>query len=534
MTRSTVRRTRIFLTLAIPLASLAWASGPVGGQELPWLPKGKVRLDFAPRFWGWDSRYGSLLDGSGREVEEVEPLGLDLTADPLGSDILPYLQPLEYQLGRALQDDGYRVRLGSSQAIVEHSRLVFPFRLEVGITDWLTVGAMVPFIRPRTELTFGLEADSLLADVGLTPGTGTFLSTFGAVLDQAELNQPGNSDVIAARAFLDALSAAYDQQSVFPVTASATGARLQARLDQLRASLEAAGITGVPETVPLADSYLTEEDFSSLLTSSAMRAYPLENWTTPWTMGDVEVTVALRLLHLGFQPDSLGNLPFFRAQLGVGGLLRLGTGTQADPDRFLDQDPADGQTDLEGSVFGRVELGSRFGGWTHVRYGIQQEGQVFRRIARPTETLPPVSRLAFLNWTPGNYFELQANPSFYFTPDITFGIRYHYWSKGEDRYTLPPTDPEAQVSLELPPPALLNYETSQTLQEVGFNATYSTLAANARGEARLPMLVRFTYFRPVSGSGGRTPKGGRLEAGVTVYRTLWGGGSGPAQANNGG
>jgi hypothetical protein len=286
--------------------------------------------------------------------------------------------------------------------------------------------------------------------------------------------------------------------------------------------------------VPLAESYLTEEDFSSLLTAPTMRAYPLKNWTTPWSMGDVEVTAALRLLHLGFEPDSLGKLPFFRLQAGLGALVRLGTGAQADPDRFLDQDPSDGQMDFEGSFFGRVELGSHIGGWAHVRYGIQQEGEVYRRIARPSETLPPVSHLALLNWTPGNYFDLQVNPSYYFTPDITFGLRYRYWVKGEDRYALPPADPESEASLELPPPVFLDFETRQTLQEFGFNATYSTLNANARGEALFPMLVRFTYFHPIGGSGGRTPRGGRFEAGVSVYRTLWGRGTNREAGTDGG
>jgi hypothetical protein len=414
------------------------------------------------------------------------------------------------------------VRLGASQAILEQSRLVFPLRLELGVTDWLTVGAMVPLIRTRTEMSFALDADSLLADVGLVPNTGSFLSTFQAVLDNAEASNPGDPAVAQARAYLDALSAAYDHDSVFPAVGSSTGAQLQARLDELRGALEAGGITGIPEFVPLAEGYLDEEAFSSLLTSPAMGAYPLENLTNPFSLGDVEITAAVRVLHHGFKPDSLGELPFFRLQLGVGGLVRLGTGNQGDPNRFFALDPADGQTDFEGSVFGLMELGSRIGGWAHLRYGIQQEGEILRRIADPTEILPPLSRLALLNRTPGNYVDFQFNPRFYFTPEMTFGVRYRFWSKGEDQHSLPPSDPEILAPRSYPAPEYLNYETSETLQELGFNATYSSLAANARGEALLPLLVRFTYMVPFAGAGGQTPKGARFEAGVSVYRTLWG------------
>jgi hypothetical protein len=521
MTWSAIHRAKLALSLTLAISAVGSAGGPAGAQELPWVGKGRARLDLAPSFWAWNSRFGYRLDGS-NVLEEVEPLGLDLTANPLGREVLPYLTSLERSLGDALLKNDYRVRLGASQAIVEQSRLVLPFRLELGITDWLTVGAMVPLIRTRTELSFALDADSLLADVGPVPGTGSFLTTFGAVLDDAETTNPGNPAVAQARAYLDALSAAYGHNSVFPVEGSLTGAQLQARLDELRLALEAGGVVGIPETVPLATDYLDEEGFSDLLTSPTMGAYPLENWTNPFEMGDVEFTAAARVLHRGFKPDSLGDLPFFRVQLGVGALLRLGTGGQGDPNRFLELDPSDGQTDLEGSVFGLVELGSRAGGWAHLRYGIQQEGEVIRRIADPTEILPPLDRLALLNRTPGNYMDFQFNPRFYFTPEMTFGVRYHFWSKGEDQHSLPPTDPDASPLGYLPAPEYLNYETRETLQELGFSATYSSLAANARGEALLPLLVRFTYMVPFSGAGGQTPKGARFEAGVSVYRTFWG------------
>lgn len=519
---SPMRRSKLALSMALALTAGAAFAGPSGGQELPWLGKGRVRLDFAPSFWGWDSRFGYRVEGSDVVVEEVEPLGMDLTANPLGSEVLPYLTSLEKSLRDALLQDDYRVRLGASQAIIDQSRIVFPFRLDLGVTDWLTVGAMVPLIRTRTEGTFVLDADSLSADVGMVPATGSFLSTFKAVLDEAQATNPGDPTLIQARAYLDALTDAYGHDSVFPLAGSATGAQLQARLDQLRTALEAGGVTGIPETVPLADAYLTEEDFSSLLTSPAMGAFPLGNWTNPWALGDVEITAAARVLHLGFDPDSTGELPFLRLQLGVGGMVRLGTGGQGDPNRFYDLDPADGQMDIEGSVFGLMELGSRVGGWAHLRYGIQQEGEVVRRIAAPSEILPPLDRLALLNRTPGNYMDFQVNPSFYFTPEMTFGLRYHFWSKGEDQHVLPPADPEAPALPGPWPPQFLNYETSQTLQELGFSATYSTVAANARGDSPMPVHVRFTYLFPFAGAGGQTPKGSRFEAGVTVYRTLWG------------
>lgn len=427
-----------------------------------------------------------------------------------------------------MADPSYRVSLGRSQASVDQSRLTLPFRLEVGLTDWLTVGAMVPLVRPRTEIAFAFDADSLSADLGPSPQVTSpatvsqFLGVFETVLSEARSSYPGDPGVAEAEAFLSALAQAYAHGTFFPLSGSGTGDQLQQRLDHFRSLFGSLGVNGLPEAVPLAQGYLDEEGFQAYLAGSSMQAAPLEDWTRIWSLGDVELTASLRLLHGGFRPDSLGNLSRFRYQLGAGMLLRLGTGAQADYNRFLDQDPGDGQTDVEGNVFGLAEMGSRFGVWGLVRYGIQTEGEVIRRIAAPSESLPHRRRLAALNRTPGDYRELDVNPRIFLTPAMSFGVRYRHWSKEADSHSLQPVDPELLPGLDYPPAELLDLETEESLRELGFTATFSSVDAHARGEAALPVHVRATYFRPLGGSGGRTPKVGRFEAGITIYRTLWG------------
>ncbi len=463
------RSTSFFCFLALGMAPAplmpSSQSHNLGAQELPWLPAGKVRLDYAPTFWTWDTRYG--LGPSG--VEQIEELGLDLTGNPLGSEILPDLVDLEGTLREALGDPSYRVNLGMSQAYLEQSRLVFPFRLEIGVTDWLTIGGMAPLVRPRTELGFALDADSLTATDGISPfesdpaGVISFLDVFRNTLIGAQASHPGDPAVTEAQAYFDAISEAFTYSTFFPAVGSAPGALLQERLDELRTALEALGVTGIPATVPLATGYLNEEDFQSFLEGRHMRAFPLEDWTTLWTLGDVEITANVRLLRWGFEADSTGALPNLRLQLGGGVLVRLGTGGQEDPARFLDQDLGDGQLDMEGNLFGLVELGSRFGAWGQLRYGVQKEGDIFRRIAGPSETLPDFSRTAPLRWTPGNYLEIDLNPRYFLTPDMSFGVRYHVWSKGEDAYALGDIDTEIQDPADFPSAALLNLETEQRL-----------------------------------------------------------------------
>jgi hypothetical protein len=501
-----------------------WPSG-VGAQELPWLSKGRVRLDFAPTFWSWDSRYGLTADGTKLE----ESLGSNLTAFPLGSDVLPDLRGLESVLGGVLEDPSYRTQLGNSQALVDQAVLTFPFRFEVGVTDRLTVGAMVPMVRQRQEILFLLDADASNANVGISPmvssttAVSSFLNGFGNALNLAAETYPGDPAVAGAQAYLDALSIAYFHRTVFPISGSAAAVQLQEQLDAHRAALNALGVTGIPESVVLAEDYFDETSFQSFLGGPIMNAAALESFTTLWKLGDIEVTAAVRLLSDGFEPAALEDTPTVRYQLGAGGLVRMGTGTLEDPNRFLDLDVGDGQLDVEGSVFGRLEYGSRFQAWGRFRYGVQMEGEVLRRIAAPAEALPKWSRLASLKWTPGNYLELDLNPSLALAPDLNLGIRYHHWSKGADSYQLQPLSEEDLELLDYPPANLLDQETEQTLQEVGFSLSYSTMASHAKGESSIPYLVRATFLLPVRGSGGQTPKGARFQAGLSIYKWFWGG-----------
>jgi hypothetical protein len=511
-------------TIVLVLGATLLGTPVLVGQELPWLPKGRVRLDFAPDFWTWETRYGLTDDGTNLE----ESLGTDLTASPLGSAVLPDLRVVESALSPILEDPSYRVRLGNSQAAIDQAPLVFPFRLELGVTDRLTVGAMVPIMRQRQEILFLLDADATSANVGLSPmvsstsAVSNFLNSFGNALNLAGETHAGDPAVVAAQAYLDALSQAYFERTVFPISGSAAAAKLQEELDGHRAAIEALGVTGIPEAVVLAQEFFDETSFQAFLGGPEMNAAPLESFTTLWQLGDIEVSAAFRVLSAGFEPDSLGDLPPFRYHLGAGALVRLGTGSQEDPNRFFDLDAGDGQLDVEGSLMGRVEYGTRLRAWGRIRYGIQMEGEVLRRIAAPSEVLPRWQRLAPLLWTPGNYLDLELNPGFALAPDLNLGLRYHLWSKGADSYKLQPLSEEQLERVEYPPADLLDQETEQTLQEVGFSAAYSTLSAHARGDASLPYELRAAFLFPVSGSGGQTPKGVRFQAGLTIYKWLWG------------
>ncbi len=506
-------------------AALLSPAGIVRAQEAVLLPAGRLRLDLTSSLHVWNRRFGRRTE-DGRLVEAVEPLGFDLTGDPVGSSMIPHLTELEASLRAALQAPGYRVRLGTTRALVEKRATTLPIRLEMGVTDWLTVGLTAPFVKRRTEAAVLFSADTLTADVGLSPAilapaeVGAFLDAFGAALEGAGTVGP----VQEARSFLEALRAAYMHGTVFPLAGSDAARVLTARLQGLRTALEGIGIQGVPTSLPLARDPLDGASFARLLEDPAfgIALDPLGDWESRWELGDVEVSGAMRLL-AGVRGDTLDPVPSLRYLLGAGLLVRLGTGSVDSPSNVLDLGSGNGQTDVEGRLFGEVEVRGRFGVWGDLRYGIQRPVRLDRRIAPPGAPLAPRRWLVTVRWTPGSYLQAVVAPWLRLGEGLTVAGTYRLRTKGTDRYEHVITDPQVLDVLNLPPLDVLEEETRETLHEVGISATFSTLPAHARGEARLPFRLRFAYLTAVAGSGGRTPKGSRMEFGVSLFRRFWGG-----------
>lgn len=509
--------------LSMPLAHF---SARIPTLEQPLVPRGQVRLGAAPEFVHWDSRFGYRVEG-GMIVRNVERLGFDLTEDPLGSGPIPHLEPLEQLLQNTLEDSSFRLRLGTSELSLQRSYVRIPVRLDLGVFDWLTVGGTVPFVKRRAEVGFGLYADTLNANMGLSPmvaetgAVNDFLDQFQQALDA--YGTVGAPEVLAdAQEFYQALAAAYGLSSLFPVESSDVGHAFSERLQSIQDDFAAAGVTTVPGTLPFAEAPLDQESFQSFLTDPRYGVHgdPLETWQSLWSIGDPEIHVAVRILESA-GPDSTGALPFLQYRIGVGGLVRLGMGTQDDPSNFVDLQTGDGQMDMEASVFGTVAVGSRFGGWVRARYGIQREGTVYRRISAPDDFIPPVSAHTLVSWDPGNYLDLELAPFFRLNPRFAFSVRYHLYSKGQDSYSVTVTpDPEAPP---LPPIELLDQETEATIHEVGFGLTLSGLAAAREGKAWFPFEAYAAFFGAISGSGGQTPKVGRAQVGLRVFRRIWGG-----------
>jgi len=522
--------------LACPLTGLVSLSAQEADDPLS--PAGRLRIGTSAFLTTWESRFGTRMEGGSR-IEEVEPLGFDFSRDRLGAGTFPAIAPLRESLRRATGDPSLSLSLGRTRARLQARTIRIPIQIDLGVTDWLTVGATVPFLKQRTEVGFVHSADSATADLGFAPATGpasevgNFLQSVSDAVNEMQSqadatcsSAPGSPECQSAQSaaqdgqlFLDGISAGY-ASSLFPFAGSDAGDALRIRLGDLGSRFASQGVTSLPapDAMPLAAAPLTQAEFQAVIAQPqfGVGAAPLTTWQSPWEIGDVEVHGALRVLE-GTRPGMEG-WGIRSYLLGVGGLVRFGTGRVNDPDRFLDRGSGDGQTDVEGRVFGDVSLSRRLGLWADVRYGIQMEGTVSRRIAPPDVGFPPLSHRSEVRWDPGDYLDLEVAPRVRLTPDLAVAARYRFYSRGSDGYGLAPG---ATPGAGVPPVTVLEGETSQTLHETGISVVFSTLRATRAGRSGRPFEARLRYRLAVAGDGGQTPDASRVEVGLRFFWTLW-------------
>ncbi len=507
---------------------------PARGQTWtnPILASGQFKIEVSSLYLSTTERFGKRLE-NGSIVEAIEPLGFDFTSGNIGSTAFPILSTLEDQIGDIIGKEDYSVVLGSSTTNLTQDAVRIPVTVSVGFWDNLTLGVTVPITRQRTEVsTFFNPTNS---NVGVSPTIDdiTQVNSFLENLNSAEselsniigdLCSPsgGSSQCLEAykvlresQVFREALDQSYTGFGVFPLAGSATGNLLELRLNTLSTAHSYLGVNSFPTTIPLATNLITQEHYQSLITnpSYGVDALSLESQLRPWTFGDIEFFSNFRILsktHLKSEGEtsSSDNINY---SVGVGGLVRLGTGQSDLANNLVDVGSGDGQNDLEIKIFANLSDANLWSVWFEASYGLQRPTTVIRRIALPHETFPPSSTTQLVNWTPGNYKQLRFSPRYQLTRELTFLGDTRYFNKESDHYSNDSlSDCNLSVCLDLEP---LQHETGQNLLDVGGGFIFSKrFPRNSR-----PLEFRFLYRKAVWGNGGRTPKTSLVEFGIQLF-----------------
>lgn len=528
-------RARWWVTgLAAAVASFGPSATVLEAQTLSDLlvPRGRVRLDFTPSVRAWDTRYGLGPDGA---VEER--LGSDLT-DPRGVSLFPGIPALEETLRTLSGDGSFQGVVGSSVGRLSNEVTRLDVGLRLGVFDWLTVGANVPYVRGRSTLDLSFTPDAA-ANLGITPGgtnAGDVSHLLTALGESAVAAQnrartlcagggsagcPGASALAQrATAFWEGLAGAYFATPFFPLASSQVAGRLRAALNALDADLAQAGLPTVGVPLLFASTPLDEAAFLGLASNPAagIQGRPLRSDEGLWRVGDVELSAALRLLE-GEVRDPEAVSPRFSYRVGGGFLLRLPTGLLDDPDAFLDLASGDGQLDMEGRLDVALRLGGRLGLAGSYRYGTQQSVDIVRRVAPYQTLLPPASSRRAVRWTPGAYSFVEISPRLYLGEAVALAADFRRFQKDEDDFQLLG---DGGAGLDGVDVGVLSRGTEVQLSELALGLRYSSLGLFRQGRVGTPAEVGLRYVRPLSGSGGRTPKATTLEFSVSLFRRIWG------------
>lgn len=507
----------------------------IGGHPLQDLlvPAGHVRLGFEPSFTSWDSRFGMRTEAGG-VVEEEEPLGADLT-DQGGAALFPGLLALQEQLRVLTGDAGYAPDLGTVRGRVTKDVTRLDFGLHVGVFDWLTVGATLPWVRTRTAVDVGYVQGG--ADLGLNPviEENSRVSSYLGTLDGSASAASARADALCAasdpgcdgartlaqraRDHASALRAAYFASPFFPASGTDAATALLAAHESLAAGLVGAGL-GAPGAPIFAGAVLDAAGFSRLPTDPGVgiQTTPFASVDPLWAAGDVEINADVRILEGEVRAPGAERARFAWSLAG-GGLVRLGTGTQENPDILLHVGTGDAQMDVEGRVQAGLRVGGSFGVRAGVRYGVQGATTLLRRVAAPEQVLAPIAATRAVRWTPGAYLDVAVSPRWHLSDVLALALDYRLFHKGADTYEL--AAPAGDGSD--PSPALLAAESEVDAQELAVGLRYSTLAGWRRGAVSPPVELSARFVTTVAGSGGQTPVATRADFAIRLFRSLWGG-----------
>ena len=520
----------MFLVIA---ALCGIAPSPAASAQEPYsplVPSGKIRLDARGLYSSFSELLGVERGTSGRAARLS-----DAFSGIAGVRTFPFLGAAESAVNSILEDR-YALSLGSMAAAMEKNTAMVPLGIDVGVLDWLTVGASVPLVGSETEFTLFFAAET--ANAGFSPAldnevvvTGFMNQLQGSinaydgyreVTCQMDPDSPDCAGAIRvlrdARSFESALALLYGEMFV-PLSSSSAGSALQARLAALNMAFDAAGLAG-PSTLPLATAALTTEDLQRLVTDpryGIAASYPLHTWRSTWSLGDVEVRADARLLETG-EPGAAS-----RITGGAGATVRLPTGSQDDPANFLDIGSGDGQWDVElrGWMNGRWPRG--LGLWADLRYGLQIGGTTERRVFDPEFTFSPAYSQTVLDWNPGDYQRIELAPWLRISGGLTALAGYSFFRKGEDSFSVRPAEGPDPAPASPADPAVLVPGTGVSASQVILGMVYNRAAGKQAGIAGDPLEIRVVFRQVVGGSGGAVPRETSLEVGFRVYRAIWGG-----------
>ncbi len=489
------------------LAPLLLAVPPVAAQaiERTDTPRGgALRITFAPQTQVWEQLYTP----GGRQS-----LGAGLSGDSAAA-FIPSIARLQQDVQALTGLAGYVASLGHELLAVRAERRIMPIGFEYGVTSRLSIGFTVPIVRVNVRAGYrqrpeganiGLVSQEQQDSLRYTAFIGnleTAMTQLQSSISSGAYGCPGSPECARASAILlqgQLLLQAVDS-AVFgsgshylPIAGSDAGLALSAAVSGLQRALvdtfSITAFTGDSLLLP-AVATVSASDIASVYASRTnglgLSPYSGTPRRLRFFTGDVEVTGKYRLI--------AGATYAAAAQV----IVRLPTGHQDSPNDPFDIATGDHQTDLEARFVGELTLWRRIWLNAAIRGGRQMAGERARRVGPADQLFLPATTLAQLRWDPGDYVAVDFAPLYRVSPYFGAGLTVAYYRQQRDQYTFRTPQDSVALATQMGGPvdlSVLEDGTAIRLTRLGFAVTY----AGPRLEGGL------SVERTISGGGGRVP-----------------------------
>lgn len=550
------------------LAALAAAARPAGAQRVLGpgddafvVPHGTVRVGVSTELTRFNERYGGgTADGTG---STLVPLAADFNIPTLGVAQFPTLGPAQATLRSLSGLSTFQLSLGRSRVTADASIATAPISAEIGLTGWLSIGAVVPIVLTRTDVSARMDTGATAANVGLNPAASSDAARAANAAIKAQFDQaaaqlsaalaaceadPSGSNcealnasrtqalalIAGASEFATALAEFYGTDAgsaspYVPLAGSEAQLAVEARVAAFREQYAGFGVVDViTGTGPAAARVgVARGDLQRLTTDEAggIRADSLYSFDRG-SLGDVEVMAKLKLFDtFGRGRRARETATGFNARAAITGVMRFGTGQPDYPNVFVDIGTGGGQNDIEVRSALDVGFGRHFWASVVARAGFQQADNPEVRIPSYVgEPFPPFYSVQTVERKLGNYYQVDASPRFALNDYFAVGGQYSFRKKDRDEYTGTFTLDSAttgvgEVTLDA---ATLGLGTEQIEHRAGAGIVYSTVAAVRRGRARLPLEISFSHLQTVRGSGRTQYKFFTDQVQLRIYTRLFG------------
>ncbi|MXW65521.1 MAG: hypothetical protein F4Z72_00750 [Gemmatimonadales bacterium] len=549
--------TRRALPILLALVSTAMAPIQLAGQftdaRLP--RKGKLWLTVAPTLLNWSEQF-ALDSNAGIADGQREPL-----AGHFDGPLARRMFPPPFALIQELNDDAEALGFEPvteddfSFGGLDFSAMRAQVRrlglgVEVGVLDWVSVGARAPFTLTDMTVGFAFDSTATVTGNGLALESGapfardarSALDDLGALIDGGSLTGTALEEAIALRSatrdFVNALGRRADDGALIPTASSAAGTQMARRFADFATAFDALGLTLPELALP---EFATEDDFDALFLSQGLADRLPRDTRNELDLGEVEVFVRMNLIDgitrrrpipgpaaaaaAGSDPGPDPERGI-RLRTSVGALARLPIRNRnltifGDPSNSADIPIGDGQTDIELALYQDIAFGSLFMIRASARYGIQQPDEGVIRFTPPDRPYGQEDLVALMRRDLGDYLAVVVRPSLRFNAALSVGLEYDYFRLPEPTYQfvgpIEGLDPNTVAAEGAQTRHRLGVEFLIDISEAGGVEELQAGARPVRGAYQFGISLR----RAISGSGGRTPASFRYAAELRFPITLF-------------